>query len=87
MLCPYCHRAKRLLRAKGASFEEIDVGFHPARRAEMTERAGGRTSVPQIFIGEYHVGGCDDLHLLEQRGELDALLEGEDEDPARLGVA
>ena len=72
--CPYCHAAKRLLTARGVAFEEIDVDFHPERRAEMTERAGGRRTVPQIFAGDRHVGGCDDLHALDRRGALDTLL-------------
>jgi glutaredoxin 3 len=76
MLCPYCHMAKQLLKRKGVSFEEIDVSYDPARRAEMTRLAGGRTSVPQIWIGSTHVGGCDDLHDLERSGRLDALLSG-----------
>ena len=74
MLCPYCHMAKQLLERKGAAFEEIDVTFDPGKRAEMTRRAGGRTSVPQVWIGPTHVGGCDDLHDLERSGRLDALL-------------
>lgn len=72
--CPYCHMAKELLRKKGATFEEIDVGGLRELRAEMTQRAGGRTSVPQIWIGETHVGGCDDLYELEREGKLDPLL-------------
>ncbi|MEN5082815.1 glutaredoxin 3 [Bosea sp. TWI1241] len=72
--CPYCHAAKALLTKKGVAFEEIGVDGQPELRKAMTERAGGRTSVPQIFIGDRHVGGSDDLHALEARGELDALL-------------
>ncbi len=72
--CPYCHAAKRLLSARGVAFEEIDVGLHPERRAEMIERAGGRRTVPQIFVGDHHVGGCDDLYALDRDGALDALL-------------
>jgi glutaredoxin 3 len=72
--CPYCFAAKSLLRKKGVAFEEIDVDGKPDLRKAMTERAGGRTSVPQIFIGEKHVGGSDDLHALDARGELDKLL-------------
>lgn len=72
--CPYCHAAKALLRAKGANFVEIDLGEHPEARAEMITRANGRSSVPQIFIGERHIGGCDDLHALDARGGLDPLL-------------
>jgi glutaredoxin 3 len=73
-LCPYCHMAKQLLKQKGASFEEIDVGGKPTLRQEMTGKAGGRTTVPQIWIGERHVGGCDDLYALDRAGELDPLL-------------
>ena len=76
MMCPFCSRAKALLRRKGAAFQEIDVSFRPDARAKMRELAGGRNSVPQIWIGERHVGGCDDLHALEAAGELDALLAG-----------
>jgi glutaredoxin 3 len=71
--CPYCERARRLLKAKGATFEEIDVESAPEKRAEMQARSG-RRSVPQIFIGEHHVGGSDDLAALEDAGKLDALL-------------
>lgn len=71
--CPYCSRAKALLTRKGVAFTEIDVGGDRAKRAEM-ERRAGRHTVPQIFIGETHVGGCDDLHALEAAGRLDALL-------------
>ena len=72
--CPYCHAAKRLLAARGAAFEEIDVDLQPERRAEMIERAGGRRTVPQIFVADRHVGGCDDLYALDRDGALDALL-------------
>lgn len=72
--CPYCHMAKDLLRRKGVAFDEIDVGREPERRAEMIERAGGRMTVPQIFIDGRHVGGCDDLHALDRAGRLDPLL-------------
>tara|TARA_R110000823_G_scaffold125385_7_gene252084 strand:+ start:5200 stop:5454 length:255 start_codon:yes stop_codon:yes gene_type:complete len=71
--CPYCVRAKQLLTAKGIDFQEIAVDAEPQRRREMTERSGRRT-VPQIWIGERHVGGCDELYDLERRGQLDALL-------------
>ena len=71
--CPYCSRAKSLLSRKGVSFDEIDVDSAPEKRAEMQTRSGRRT-VPQIFIGDQHVGGCDDLHALEDAGKLDALL-------------
>lgn len=72
--CGYCMAAKRLLTAKGAPFEEIDVARAPERRAEMTERAHGRRTVPQIFIGERHIGGFDDLNALDRAGGLDPLL-------------
>ncbi len=71
--CPYCMRAKQLLRNKGVDFHEICVDGEPQLRAEMTQKAG-RTSVPQIWIGEAHVGGCDDLYALERAGRLDPLL-------------
>jgi glutaredoxin 3 len=71
--CPYCRRAEALLRAKGVEIEKIDVGAQPDRRAEMRHRSHRRT-VPQIWIGATHVGGCDDLHDLERQGRLDALL-------------
>ncbi|CEJ10722.1 glutaredoxin 3 [Phreatobacter sp. AB_2022a] len=72
--CPYCHAAKALLARKGASFTEIDILQHPERRAEMIARSGGRTTVPQIFIGSRHIGGSDDIHALDEAGELDSLL-------------
>lgn len=71
--CPYCMRAKQLLSRKGVDYTEIKVDGQPALRAEMTRKAG-RTSVPQIWIGDTHVGGCDDLHALERAGKLDTLL-------------
>jgi glutaredoxin 3 len=72
--CPYCQAADRLLARKGVTdVERVRVDLEPARRAEMQERSGRRT-VPQIWIGERHVGGCDDLHDLEHSGELDQLL-------------
>ncbi len=73
--CGFCSRAKRLLDEKGVHFREIDV-TDPTARADMRERAGGRNSVPQIFIGKHHVGGCDELHTLEARGGLEPLLAG-----------
>lgn len=72
--CPYCTRARRLLQAKGVPFEEIDIDVVSGARDEMRARAR-RTSVPQIFIGDRHVGGSDDLHALDQSGELDPLLD------------
>ena len=74
MFCGYCAAAKRLLAKKGAAFEEIDVAFTRSARDEMVARAGGRTSVPQIFIGETHVGGFDDLVALDLDDALDPLL-------------
>lgn len=74
--CPYCHAAKRLLTRKGAAFTEIDVGQYPVTRIAMSERANGRQTVPQIFIGGVHVGGSDELHALEHAGKLDAMLAG-----------
>jgi glutaredoxin 3 len=71
--CPYCSRARELLKSKGVEIEEIDVDARPQARTEMTARSGRRT-VPQIFIGATHVGGCDDLHALEASGRLDTLL-------------
>ena len=72
--CPYCHAAKDLLEKKGAPFQEIDVTRDPEGYRAMVARAGGRTTVPQIFVGETHVGGSDDLYALEARGKLDGLL-------------
>ena len=72
--CSYCVRAKRLLESKGLSFEEFPVDFDSAKRQEMIQRANGRTTVPQIFIGGRHIGGCDDLMALEHRGKLDDML-------------
>ncbi len=74
--CPFCHAAKALLRTKAAPFEEIGVDGDRVARAAMVARAAGRSTVPQIFIGDTHVGGCDDLHALEAAGKLDALLAG-----------
>jgi glutaredoxin 3 len=73
--CPYCHAAKRLLSSKGAEFTEIDVSGDPKGRSDMVARANGRMTVPQIFIGATHVGGCDDLYALERAGKLDPLLD------------
>lgn len=74
--CPYCHAAKDLLKRKGVTYSEINVTGDPVKRSTMSSRAHGRTSVPQIFIGGRHVGGCDDLYALDEAGELDALLAG-----------
>jgi len=72
--CPYCTAAKALLSQKGASFTEIDVTSDPALHAQMVDRAGGRRTVPQIFINGAHIGGSDDLHALDAAGKLDPLL-------------
>lgn len=74
LFCPYCSAAKRLLKSKGVAFEEVDVTFKPSLRAEMRKAAGGRNSVPQIWVGPHHVGGCDELYELDDRDRLDALL-------------
>lgn len=73
-LCPFCYRAKTLLDSKGVAYEEIDVMLRPDRRAEMTKRSGGRTSVPQVFVNGVHIGNCDELCALEAEGELDAII-------------
>jgi glutaredoxin 3 len=75
-LCGYCSAAKRLLDRKGVEYAERDASYSPELRQEMIQRANGRTTFPQIFIGDTHVGGCDDLHDLETRGKLDAMLAG-----------
>lgn len=72
--CPYCSAAKQLLRKKGVQFDEIDVSRDADLRQAMTQRAMGSRTVPQIFIGGTHVGGCDDLHALDHAGRLDPLL-------------
>ncbi|MDX2274925.1 MAG: glutaredoxin 3 [Hyphomonadaceae bacterium] len=74
--CGYCSRAIRLLESKGANITEIDVGFDPDKREEMARRANGRRTFPQIFIGDTHIGGCDDLHALERAGKLEPMLAG-----------
>ena len=74
--CPFCGSAKELLRRKGVEFREINVAGDHDLRARMVERAGGRMTVPQIFIGDTHVGGCDDLYALDDAGGLDPLLNG-----------
>ncbi|MGZ8323604.1 MAG: glutaredoxin 3 [Rhodoplanes sp.] len=76
-MCPYCHRAKNLLKQKGVDYTEYDVMMAFNKRAEMRERAGGRNSVPQIFINGRHIGGSDDLIALDHNGELDPLLKDE----------
>ncbi|XBQ14794.1 MAG: glutaredoxin 3 [Oceanicaulis sp.] len=75
-LCPYCVRAVSLLKQKGVDFEEIDAGFDAEKKKEMVQRANGARTFPQIFIGDTHVGGCDDMMALERAGKLDPLLKG-----------
>ena len=78
MLCPFCSRAKRLLKDKGVdAMEEIDITMSSKRKSEMLERAEGAHTVPQIFIGETHVGGCDELFEMDRQGKLDGLLAGQ----------
>lgn len=74
--CPYCNRAKSLLNKKNVNYSEINVENDEALRDEMIAKAGGKRTVPQIFIGDYHVGGCDDLYEYESQGKLDKLLQG-----------
>jgi glutaredoxin 3 len=80
--CSYCYYAKELLARKGVSFREIDVTGNPQMRQEMVQRAQGRETVPQIFIGSTHVGGCDELHALDEAGQLDPLLAQIESPPA-----
>lgn len=77
MMCPFCTRALSLLQKKGAAVTEIDAGMNRAKKEEMIQRSNGGRTFPQIFIGETHVGGCDDLMALERAGKLDSLLAGE----------
>ncbi len=74
MFCGFCYSAKRLLDGKGVQYEEYDITMGGPKRAEMIQRANGRTTVPQIFIDDHHVGGCDDLHALDRDGRLDPML-------------
>jgi len=74
--CGYCHAAKRLLASKGVSFSETDINRHPEKRSEMIQRSKGRSTVPQIFIGSDHIGGYDELNVLDRAGKLDAMLKG-----------
>ena len=76
MICPYCARARALLERKGVDYTEFDIIEEPQRRDEMSRRAGGRTSVPQIFVNGEHIGGSDELVALDRAGELDAILGG-----------
>ncbi len=74
--CPFCDRAKALLKKKGAAFDDINVKADEAKLAEMMQRSNGKRTIPQIFINGQHIGGCDDLYALESAGKLDALLAG-----------
>ncbi|MCI4646006.1 MAG: glutaredoxin 3 [Hyphomonadaceae bacterium] len=74
--CPYCSRALALLKQKGVEFTQIDAGMDVEKKSEMVQRAGGARTFPQIFIGETHIGGCDEMMALERGGKLDAMLEG-----------
>jgi len=73
--CPYCVRALMLLEQKGVDFTEIEAGFDPEKRQEMMRRAGGRATFPQIFVGDRHIGGCDDMVALDRAGQLDPILQ------------
>ena len=73
--CPYCIRALSLLEQKGVDFTEVAAAFDPEKKAEMVQRSGGRMTFPQIFVGDRHIGGCDDMLALERSGQLDPLLE------------
>ena len=73
-LCPYCADALDLLERKGVAINQIDISSQPDKRAEMIQRSGGRMTVPQIFVGERHLGGCDDIYAMDARGELDPVL-------------
>jgi glutaredoxin 3 len=73
--CPYCVRAVDLLERKGVAYTEIVAAFDPEKRAEMMQRAGGRATFPQIFVGDRHIGGCDDMVALDRAGKLDPLLQ------------
>jgi glutaredoxin 3 len=75
-LCPYCAAALELLSKKGVAYKELDISGKPELRAEMIQRSGGRMTVPQVFVGARHLGGCDDIYALDQRGELDPVLAG-----------
>lgn len=74
--CGFCSRALQLLRDKGVAIEEIDAGFDPEKRAEMRQRSDGRNTFPQVFVGDSHIGGCDDLFRLDRNGKLDEMLKG-----------
>lgn len=74
--CPYCAAALELLDKKGVAYQELDISGKPDLRAQMIQRSGGRMTVPQIFAGNRHLGGCDDIYALDERGELDRVLAG-----------
>jgi glutaredoxin 3 len=74
--CPYCDRAKALLKKKGAAFDDFNVKADAAKMTEMLEKSGGKRTIPQIFINGQHIGGCDDLYAIDKEGKLDALLKG-----------
>lgn len=73
-MCPYCVRAVSLLKQKGVDFEEIDAGFDPEKKKEMVQRANGARTFPQIFVGDEHIGGCDEMLALDRSGKLDPML-------------
>jgi glutaredoxin 3 len=75
LMCPYCVRAVSLLKKKHADFEEIDAGFNREKKQEMIQRANGGSTFPQIFVGDTHIGGCDDMMALESAGKLDPMLQ------------
>lgn len=75
LVCPYCIKAKHLLESKNVEYKEIRIDEHPELVAEVVEKSGGQKTVPQIFIDDYHVGGCDDLYALDKKGKLDPLLD------------
>lgn len=75
-ICPYCVRAKALLKKKGVEVDEIDIFMDAGAREDMQKKSGGARTVPQIFVGDHHVGGCDELYALERAGDLDPLLNG-----------
>ncbi len=73
-ICPYCIKAKKLLESKKVSYQEVQLDKHPELTAEVVKKSGGQKTVPQIFVDDYHIGGCDDLYALDKEGKLDALL-------------
>ncbi|MCD6185687.1 MAG: glutaredoxin 3 [Deltaproteobacteria bacterium] len=75
LICPYCIKAKHLLESKGIDYQEVRIDKHPELIAEVVKKSGGQKTVPQIFINDYHVGGCDDLYAFDKKGQLDSLLD------------